>query len=210
MLSILQTDSWHKKTSKLAHFYITPKYKKWTIHNGHLWFRHISAFRSLVLQHSLYFSPNCKQRFCAEYQWCKAGFFCVNDFQRRMGDAQLISAGQVTHRGTNRKHPSSKELSFISAQPVMQFSHSPGTPCRENLKWPLSFLHLALQAFSSWQAAVVLSVRLRKLGLWYSSLLLQCCLRHEHLACFVLFVLSVPGFTLPLWSTHVKPSHVVL
>lgn len=75
--------------------------------------------------------------------------FCVNDFQRRMGDAQLISAGQVTHRGINRKHSSSKELSFISAQPVMQFSHSLGTPCRENLKWSLSFLHLALQAFSS-------------------------------------------------------------
>lgn len=60
--------------------------------------------------------------------------FYVNDFQRRMGDTQLISAGQVTYRGTNRKHSSSKELSFIAAQPVMRFNPTLGTPHRENLK----------------------------------------------------------------------------
>lgn len=88
------TDSWHKKTSKLAHFYITPKYKKWTIHNGHLWFRHISAFWSLVLQHSLYFSPNCKQRFCSEYQWCKAGFFVSMTFRGEWGMHNLFLQGK--------------------------------------------------------------------------------------------------------------------
>lgn len=60
--------------------------------------------------------------------------FHVNDFQQRTENVQLTSAGQVTHRGTNRKHSSSKEPSFISAQPVMQFNHSLGTPCREDLK----------------------------------------------------------------------------
>lgn len=75
--------------------------------------------------------------------------FYVTDFQQRTGDTQLISAGRVTHRGTNRKHSSSKELSFIAAQPVTRFNHSLGIPRRENLKWPLSFLPSALKALQT-------------------------------------------------------------
>jgi len=60
--------------------------------------------------------------------------FYANDFQRRMGDTQLIFAGQVTHRRTIRKRSSSEELPLIAAQPVTRFNPSLGTPRRENFK----------------------------------------------------------------------------
>lgn len=119
--------------------------------------------------------------------------FYVNDFQWRMGDTQLISAGQVTPRGTNRKHSSSKELSFIAAQPVMRFNHSLDTPRRE---MTLKLSPLASQSLFRLPGCCCFQCQIEKTGALVKFSLIKVLFfsrRHEHLTCFILSVSDFPA-----------------
>lgn len=119
--------------------------------------------------------------------------FSVSDFQWTMRVAQ----------GTNSKHSTSKALFFITAQPVTRFNHSFGTSHREDLKWPFSFVPLALRAFPHCQAAVC-SVRWGKQALVRLSLIkVLVWVKAQHLTCFILSVLA---FTPLLWWAGVRPA----
>lgn len=125
--------------------------------------------------------------------------FSISDFQWRMRDAQLF------FQGTNSKHSSSKALFFIPTQPVTRFNHLFGTSHREDLKWPSSFLPLALKAFLHCQAAVCSVDEENKL--WWGCLSLKCwfsCRQNTWPALFPPLLPLLPCFGELVWGHHVR------